>query len=144
LRYICQRALANAQLLGRALSVFPVQVIRGVIIPVHLVALELAAPSGIRLWRTSGSAEPLSKDVHRAYLTTYDDMFLALCRGYAAIGISLAIWMKLPRAVRSRPWDIALSFAIIALLSTLFSGPSLLRHTSGLPTLHDWIESHSV
>jgi hypothetical protein len=143
LRYICQRALAESPLPLRALCVFPFQVMRGVIVPLHLLAFGIAAPIGVRTWLWEAPGFRASGSDH-GYLTTYDSMFLALCAAYAVVGIVLAVWMKESGAIRSRPWDVALSFAAFAILSALFSGPALLRSSAHLPALHDWLQQHSL
>jgi hypothetical protein len=143
LRYLCQRALVNAPWIMRALSTFPFQLTRGVIIPVHLLAVGLALPIGTWQWLSHNYAP--AAVASPPFLTTYDKMFLALCIAYTILGVSAAIWMKLlSRSTRSRPWDIALLFGVFAAASALCCGDALLQMTASLPTLKEWLATHSV
>jgi hypothetical protein len=142
LRYICQRALANAPITVRALSAVPFLLTRWIIVPVHLVAVALAVPFWVRLG--TSPVPPETSPTTTGYLTSFNGLFFGLCLGCALLGFAAAAYMGLSRSVRSKPWDIALAFALFALASSLFSGGAWLRQMGSFPALHDWLASHSV
>lgn len=142
LRFICAAALAEAPGILRILCALPFQLVRLVIVPVHLLAFGLALPIGLRLW-FSPDASIANAVGTGAKLTDYPDMFLALCVAFAVAGLVAAICMTfIADPVRSKPWDMALSFTLLALISASFSGPALLSYTEALPS--HWLASHSL
>jgi hypothetical protein len=142
LRYICQRALANAPAGMRTLSALPFLLTRWLIMPAHVLALALAVPFLVRLLASPDVSNTASGAT--GYLTSFDDLFFWLCIAYAVLGLVAALYMAGSRSTRTKPWDMALAFGLFALASSLFSGDALHRHTASVPVLQDWIATHSI